>query len=1241
MTVVENEDNESIPTRLVTGWSIPIDPQDQEKTTFTCPYGMFAYRRMPFNLCNALGKKCHFMVKEGIVLGYKISKSGIEVDRAKVNVIAKLPHPTSVKEKETTFVFSKECIKAFNILKNKLSEASILVAPDWDLPFEIMCDASDFAILLLQEFNVSIRDKKGAKNLMADHLSRLENPYQAVDILMACHNGPTGGHHGANYTAKKVFDSGFYWLMIYRDAHDMVEAKALPTNDARVVVKFLKSLFARFGTPHAIISDRGTHFCNDQLAKAMLKYGVTHRLSTAYHPQTSGQVEVSNRGLKRILERTIGENQASWSDKLDDALWAFHTAFKTPIGNVPLMLEILSRRFILKLNLSDHRSVLTDLQETLKGKWRYLIPAIPPIHNYMLIPNYQDFKIQDFRYSDGFECFQAINIGRVGSTTIDNKVIVTLNKFKATMRETLLKAMSSASSVVPYTSIYTDSEPGKDKNERKPMFIQPHDPDYVPEPMYPEYIPLEDEHVLLDKEHPLPSVVSPTAESLRYVAESDQEEDPKEYEDDELEDGLVDYHMDGGDDRDDDDGDSFGDDADDKDVEDEEDEEEEDHLAPADSANCVPTVEPVSPPEGTKPVIPPPSTNTTTTGARITIWIQASTSLLSKVKVDRLLAMPTPPPSPLTSLSPPSAGEHPARCTTLFAHSSPPPVPSPLLLSSGCPTQIQTIRIASTQALIDAVTAALPSPPLPPPLYIPPHIDCRDDIPKTKLPPRKKSCLFAPSPRYEVRESSTARPTGGRGIDYGFISTLDAEVRRQGIREFGYSIRDIWVDPAETVPEITPITLEKTSFVRDPNKTPDSSQQPPHDCLKCGNPVDGLYCRQCALLRKKLKEVWFTICDEHEFFQDFLNTFESSNDNTNVVNMPKEPFVFNQDPDKNSSQSLSHIDHHCCFRCGDSLDGIFCRRCTCKSCGKGAHHGYTCPPKDPIIFNPEPCHNQNVDEFPQTLSSFHPTCYSGDENSFAYDSAPNFFNDSPNVFNTPSQPLTYSYEFCRNDAQFKDSHCYDDDDDEESSIPLRDIIISELPSCIAIIPILSTKETKDSLITGVSEDERECDVPVCDDFTTFSNLLYDADDDFSSIDNESFSNEDVPKEIYSNPLFDEEIISIKIDSHHFNVESDLIEYLLNQDSSIISSFKIDSLLDEFAGELVFLKSIPSGLNEADCNPEEEIRLIEKLLYDNTDPFMEEIDLFLTSDGSIPPGHPNFSFPLHLSDDFFNSSLLRE
>nr|GEY27105.1 hypothetical protein [Tanacetum cinerariifolium] len=179
-----------------------------------------------------------------------------------------------------------------------------------------------------------------------------------------------------------------------------------------------------------------------------------------------------------------------------------------------------------------------------------------------------------------------------------------------------------------------------------------------------------------------------------------------------------------------------------------------------------------------------------------------------------------------------------------------------------------------------------------------------------------------------------------------------------------------------------------------------------------------------------------------------------------------------------------------------------------------------------------------------------------------------------------------------------------------------------------------------------SEDEHECDVPACNDFTTFSNLLFDADEDFSSSYNESFFDEGISKEIYLNPLFDEEIISMKIDLHHFNAESDLIESLLN--SSIISSSKIDSLLDEFAGELILLKSISSGIDEADYDPEEEICLIKKLLYDNSSPrpleefisensdvaiksffpsipvkdsdsLRDEIDLTLTPDHSMPPG----------------------
>nr|GEX77725.1 reverse transcriptase domain-containing protein [Tanacetum cinerariifolium] len=299
----------------------------------------------------------------------------------------------------------------------------------------------------------------------------------------------------------------------------------------------------------------------------------------------------------------------------------------------------------------------------------------------------------------------------------------------------------------------------------------PHDPDYVPEPMYPEYIPLKDEHVLSAKEQPLPPVVSPTAESPEYVSESYLEEDPEEYEDDETEDGPVDYLMDGGDDRDDDNGESSGDDADDEDKDEEdEEEEEEEHFVPVDSTIVIPTDELVSPPKGIEPVIPPPSTYTTTTGARIIVRLHADISLPPKAEVERLLAMPTPPPSPLALLLSPYTGERMTRCMGPSTCPSPQPVPSPLLPSSRCPTQIQTLRIAFTQALIDAVTAVISSPPLPPPLYIPPLVKRRDDIPKIEMPPSK--------------------------------------------REVGYGIKDTWVDPAETVPEIAPMIVGEVNTRR-------------------------------------------------------------------------------------------------------------------------------------------------------------------------------------------------------------------------------------------------------------------------------------------------------------------------------------------------------------------------------------------------------------------------------------------
>ncbi|GJR76995.1 reverse transcriptase domain-containing protein [Tanacetum coccineum] len=520
ITVIANEENELNSTRLVTGWRVcieyrklneatrkghfplpfmdqmierlagnefycfldgflryfqkPIDPQDQEKTTFTCPNGTFAYRRMPFGLCNAPGtfQRCmmaifHDMIKKTMEVfmddfsvlrdSFDSCLSNLEKmlkrceDTNLTMTEAQIHYTTTEKEMLAVvyafekfrpyLVLSKSIVytdhSALKYLMNKQDAKPRLLRlenPHKDVlenkdinehfPLETLGVISsestpwfaDYANYHAGNFiikGMSTQQKrkffKDVKHYFWDDpylfrtcadqiIRRCVHGQEALKILKAFHEGPTGGHHSANLTARKVFDAGFFWPTIYQDAHTMiksydtcqrqgkisqrdempqnsiqvckifdvwgidfmgpfpssrgnkyilvavdylskwVEAKALPTNDARVVLKFLKSLFARFGTPRAIISDRGTHFCNHKFGKVVSKYGVTHRLATAYYPQTSDQVEVSNRGLKRILERTVEENHASWSDKLDEALWAFRTAFKTPIGCTPYKL---------------------------------------------------------------------------------------------------------------------------------------------------------------------------------------------------------------------------------------------------------------------------------------------------------------------------------------------------------------------------------------------------------------------------------------------------------------------------------------------------------------------------------------------------------------------------------------------------------------------------------------------------------------------------------------------------------------------------------------------------------------------------------------------------------------------------------------------------------------------------------------------------------------------------------------
>ncbi|GJS42710.1 hypothetical protein Tco_0567753 [Tanacetum coccineum] len=300
---------------------------------------------------------------------------------------------------------------------------------------------------------------------------------------------------------------------------------------------------------------------------------------------------------------------------------------------------------------------------------------------------------------------------------------------------------------------------------------------------------------------------------------------------------------------------------------------------------------------------------------------------------------------------------------------------------------------------------------------------------------------------------------------------------------------------------------------------PESSQQPiiiEKICFDCGDLVRGLYCRECALIRKTLEEV----------FQNLQDTSRSSDDNTNVVNAPREPIVVKQDPGENSSPSPPQIDH-CCHECGDSLDGIFCRQCTCKSCGKGAHYGYNCPTKVPIITNPEPCNTQTISEPLQNLQSLQQQClfrtcqqcgcneYDGvcfyckvGNGTPINVSTPYSSNDSPSVANHPpqSQYVPYSSiqkkeeekriaeEQASKDQYWKIPICYDDDEDDtiaitpvlpieepDNSLSMGDEHLDTIPATESDEVIKSSVE---DLVPIPSESEgipdKMCDVPLCE-----------------------------------------------------------------------------------------------------------------------------------------------------------------
>ncbi|XP_052734154.1 uncharacterized protein LOC128196692 [Vigna angularis] len=253
-----------------------------------------------------------------------------EIVRRFIKDFSKIAKPLSnLLVKDAPFVMNDECLQAFDILKKKMISAPLIVAPDWNQDFELMCDASNYAI------GVVLGERREKCQRTSNISKRHEMPplQSILEVeVFDCWDIDFVGPFPPSFNNE-------YILVAVDYVSKWVEALTCPKNDSKTVIKFLKrQICFRFGTPRVLISDGGSHFCDFQLARVLKHYGVRHKVATPYHPQTNEQAEVSNREIKGILEKTVASSRKNWSQKLDDALLAYKTAMKTAIELSPFQM---------------------------------------------------------------------------------------------------------------------------------------------------------------------------------------------------------------------------------------------------------------------------------------------------------------------------------------------------------------------------------------------------------------------------------------------------------------------------------------------------------------------------------------------------------------------------------------------------------------------------------------------------------------------------------------------------------------------------------------------------------------------------------------------------------------------------------------------------------------------------------------------------------------------------------------